>query len=256
MGRGCPTEGTPREAGYLAGDTGSSSAPGRCSPSRHAGIPATHSRTPRSPRAVPSPPPAKTLGERDTEPGGGHPISGMEGAPGHSQPPSKKPLGANSPHSMRDSTRAATRAPRRQRGWRGAPARTLAHRGAKPPWGSYSPDPAVRGRSRKKVGGLESICHPPAPREPKAGCPGAKHPGETPKPLQTPPHKGATPERDQQQERGVPQIPLLPLLGSQLRGPKSGVEAGRHQSGVSDELQPPEKPPRPSSLNPCLSFPA
>lgn len=220
MGRGCPTEGTPREAGYLAGDTGSSSAPGRCSPSRHAGIPATHSRTPRSSRAVPSPPPAKTLGERDTEPGGGHPISGMEGAPGHSQPPSKKPLGANSPHSMRDNTRAATRAPRRQRGWRGAPARTLAHRGAKPPWGSYSPDPAVRGRSRKKVGGLESICHPPCPQRAQSRVSWGKAPWRDPQAPADSPAQRCDPRKGPAAGTGCPPNPSAPSFGVTAETPQ------------------------------------
>lgn len=181
---------------YLAGGTGSSSPP-----RRYSCMPATRSRIPVSPWTVLSPPSAKPLGEPDDEPSRDRLPSGTEGAPGPSRHPRKKP---NSPHTTRDSARVAVRTPRMQQGRWGAPARTLACRGAKPPWGSCRLDPVVRGTKKVEGRGLRASITPlPSPGSTKQGVLGQNT-------LVRPPQ---TPVRTSSGSWVSPELPLLPFWG-------------------------------------------
>lgn len=85
-------------------------------------------------------------------------LSPNGGVPRPQHPRKRTPRGVNSPHIAKDSSRTATRAPRRQRGDRMG---VRIHRGAKPGSGSLVAGPAAMGRDTKgEVGGPRASITP------------------------------------------------------------------------------------------------
>ena len=200
--------------GYLAGRTGSSSAPGRWIPHWHNSIPVTHSRTPRSPRAVPSRPPAKTLGETEAEPSQGILPRGRRGHPRPPTPPKKAGGGQLTAH-HEGQHQGGRQGPEDEAGMVGGSCEDTRPPRVKTPLGVLYTGSCGQGKEYEKKGGArELLCvSHPSPESPKQGVLGQSTLVRPPKTLQTPLHKGVTPVRDQQQKLGVPKDPSAPPFG-------------------------------------------